>query len=101
MFKKIGVRNELLLRFKVSLGQSNPYKLDDVANYIYYDSVNNYLPIIKKNKLDNQAAAIYILKHGLADIEFSELSGPLQETHNRLQSCYMDEGFRIQHIQDS
>ncbi len=37
MFKKIGVRNELLLRFKVSLGQSNPYNLDDVAKYIYLD----------------------------------------------------------------
>jgi len=101
MFKKIGVRSELLLRFKLSLGQSNPYKLDDVAKYVYYDSVNKYLPIIKKHGLDNQAAAVYILKHGLTDITFSELSDPLQVTHNRLQLCYMDEEFRLQDIQDS
>jgi len=101
MFKKIGVRNELLRRFKFSLGHANPYKLDDVANYIYYDSVNEYLPIIKKHKLDNQAAAIYIIKHGLDNTVFSELSQPLQEAYNRLMLCYIEEEWRIRDIMDN
>ena len=101
MFKKIGVRNELLLRFKYVLNQANPYKLDDVAKFIYYDSVNKYLPKIKKYKVDNQAAAIYILRHGLEDFLniqrniSTDLPLSLQDTVEKLHQCHIEETFRL------
>lgn len=47
MLTKIRVRSLLLKSFENTFG-TNPYKLHPLAHYVYYDSLNAWLPILKK-----------------------------------------------------
>lgn len=96
IFKKIGIRNELLVRFKHHLNQFNPNKLDDLLNMIYHEGVTNRLQEIKNEGLDNQSAAIYIIKKELESINYYELSDDLKMTFNTLELIYTEERFRIE-----
>jgi hypothetical protein len=48
MLTKIRVRSLLLKSFENTRFGTNPYKLHPLAHYVYYDSLNAWLPILKK-----------------------------------------------------
>ena len=50
MFLKIKLRTLLLKSFAGTRLGTNPYSLHPLSNYIYYDALNAWLPILKKMK---------------------------------------------------
>ena len=52
MFLKIKLRQLLLIAFEGTRFGTNPYSLHPLANYIYYDAMNDWLPVLKQMKKD-------------------------------------------------
>tara|TARA_B100000214_G_C23557402_1_gene441253 strand:- start:72 stop:449 length:378 start_codon:yes stop_codon:yes gene_type:complete len=50
MFLKIKLRALLLKSFQGTRFGTNPYSLHPLSNYIYYDALNAWLPILKEMK---------------------------------------------------
>ena len=50
MFLKIRMRSVLLSIFENCGFETNPYSLDPLTHYIYYDSLNNWLKFMKEAK---------------------------------------------------
>lgn len=50
MFFKIKLRHLLLISFQGTRFGTNPYSLHPLANYIYYDSLNAWMPALKMMK---------------------------------------------------
>ena len=48
MFLKIKLRNLLLQSFQGTRFGTNPYSLHPLSNYIYYDALNAWMPVLKK-----------------------------------------------------
>ena len=61
MFLKIKLRALLLKSFENTRFGTNPYKLHPLANYVYYDALNAWLPVLKQMK-----------KAGASDVEMLE-----------------------------
>lgn len=52
MFLKIKLRQLLLIAFEGTRFGTNPYSLHPLANYVYYDAMNDWLPVLKQMKKD-------------------------------------------------
>ena len=52
MFLKIRVRNLMLYVFGQLGLSTNPYSLDPLCNFLYYDYLNDQLPELKKTTKD-------------------------------------------------
>tara|TARA_X000001036_G_C20254750_1_gene633621 strand:- start:204 stop:575 length:372 start_codon:yes stop_codon:yes gene_type:complete len=50
MFLKIKLRALLLKSFERTPFGTNPYSLHPLANYVYYDALNAWLPVLKEMK---------------------------------------------------
>lgn len=77
MIKKIKVRSLLLASFQGTRFGTNPYKLHPLADYIYYDALNAWLPILKKEGLDDYDIAAEIVKratHGWCPEKYARLA---------------------------
>ena len=61
MFLKIKLRTLLLKCFEGTRFGTNPYKLHPLANYVYYDCLNAWLPVLKQMK-----------KEGASEVEIME-----------------------------
>ena len=75
MLLKIKVRNVLLQLFSRSRQGTNPYKLAPLGNYIYYDMLNLWLPILKQVEKDAAEIAYLIIEftiHGYSPDDFPD-----------------------------
>ena len=52
MFLKIKLRSLLLQSFQGTRFGTNPYSLHPLSNYIYYDALNAWMPVLKKMKTE-------------------------------------------------
>ena len=52
MFLKIKIRQLLLMSFEGTRFGTNPYSLHPLSNYIYYDALNEWVPVLKQMKKD-------------------------------------------------
>ena len=71
MFLKIKLRQLLLIAFEGTEFGNNPYSLHPLANYIYYDAMNDWLPVLKQMKkdgLDNQDIIEEFVKNAVRGI---------------------------------
>jgi len=62
MFLKIKLRALLLKSFEGTRFGTNPYSLHPLSNYIYYDALNAWMPVLKKMK-----------KEGASNLEMVEM----------------------------
>tara|TARA_B100000214_G_C23670386_1_gene491683 strand:+ start:186 stop:563 length:378 start_codon:yes stop_codon:yes gene_type:complete len=62
MFLKIKLRTLLLQSFQGTRFGTNPYSLHPLSNYIYYDALNAWMPVLKKMK-----------KEGASNLEMVEM----------------------------
>ena len=52
MFLKIKIRQLLLMAFEGTRFGTNPYSLHPLSNYIYYDALTEWMPVLKQMKKD-------------------------------------------------
>ena len=75
MLKKIRLRTGLLSCWKGTRFGTNPYELHPLANYVYYDSLNAWLPIFKKQGLSVPDMAMELASktiRGISPAKYSE-----------------------------
>ncbi|MDB0059009.1 hypothetical protein N9F35_02260 [Gammaproteobacteria bacterium] len=75
MLKKIRLRTGLLSCWEGTRFGTNPYKLHPLAHYVYYDSLNAWLPIFKKQGLSVPDMAMELCSktiRGISPTKYSE-----------------------------
>ena len=75
MIKKIRLRAALLSCWKGTIFGGNPYDLHPLANYVYFDSLNAWLPIFKKQGLSIPDMAMELTSNtvrGICPVKFSK-----------------------------
>ncbi len=75
MLKKIKLRAGLLSCWQGTRFGTNPYDLHPLANYVYYDSLNAWLPIFKKQGLSVPDMAMELCSktiRGISPTKFSK-----------------------------
>ena len=60
MFLKIKLRGLLLKSFEGTRFGTNPYSLHPLANYIYYDAFNEWLPVLKMMKSEGASNEVIV-----------------------------------------
>ncbi len=75
MIKKIRLRAALLSCWQGTIFGGNPYDLHPLANYVYFDSLNAWLPIFKKQGLSIPDMAMELTSNtvrGICPVKFSK-----------------------------
>ena len=75
MLKKIRLRTGLLSCWEGTRFGTTPYELHPLANYVYYDSLNAWLPIFKKQGLSVPDMAMELASNtirGISPTKYSE-----------------------------
>ena len=75
MLTKIRLRTGLLSCWQGTRFGTNPYKLHPLAHYVYYDSLNAWLPIFKKQGLSVPDMAMELCSktiRGISPTKYSE-----------------------------
>jgi len=97
MFLKIKLRQLLLLSFEGTRFGTNPFSLHPLANYIYYDALNSWLPVLKKMKKSGASTEeildSFVMKatQGICPKKFekSVLSGNAYKTEDLIDSSIL------------